>query len=582
MVTTRSQNKRKFTKTYLKSDASGSDESESKESGSDESGSDESGSDESGSDESGSDESGSDESDELNNMSDDINSDGDSNIPLTSENKIFHKIKLSDLLKKKIKNNLKIAKNSLMQYKRIHKIIKKKPTVNKLLKMNIPLKKKCDIMERILILNNMDDETFEHMCLKNSIKEQMEKYSNKSIDYEKLDKLENDIKNIDIDLPLQYKILTSDMPLDRKFIIYNKYKYLDQLSESNSEYPKLLNWIETALNIPNSVNKIGISITDGSSKISEYLFNIKTRLDSRIYGLESVKEQILLIVNNMITNPKYTGINMALVGPQGVGKTEITQILAETINLPFTQIALGGSNDSSFLSGYGYTYEGSTPGAIATGLIKMKQLNGIILFDELDKLTNNKFGNEVSKILLHITDSTQNHEFKDKYLGNELPMNLSNIWFVYSLNYIEALDRTLRDRLHIIEIKGYTKKDKKEIAGLHLIPKELKNLGMAAGDITFSNKSLEYIIDYSDEKYTRETKDKDGKSGVRQLKYIICNIIMKLNMIRNCTLPDGKSGLNIDYYIENVKLPFVVKTSHIKKLNVFAKPVQSEQLSMYL
>jgi ATP-dependent Lon protease len=569
MVTTRSQNKRKFTKTYSKSDKS------------DESGSDESGSDESGSDESGSDESG---SDELDNMSDDIDnisSDGDKS-PLTSENKIFHKIKLSDLLKKKIKSNLKIAKNSLTQYKRIHKIIKKRPTVNKLLKMNIPLKKKCDIMERILILNNMDDETFEHMCLKNSIKEQMEKYSNKSIDYEKLDKLENDIKNINIDLPLQYKILTSDMPLDRKFIIYNKYKYLDQLSESNSEYPKLLNWIETALNIPNSVNKIGISITDGSSKISEYLFNIKTRLDSRIYGLESVKEQILLIVNNMITNPKYTGINMALVGPQGVGKTEITQILAETINLPFTQIALGGSNDSSFLSGYGYTYEGSTPGAIATGLIKMKQLNGIILFDELDKLTNNKFGNEVSKILLHITDSTQNHEFKDKYLGNELPMNLSNIWFVYSLNYIEALDRTLRDRLHIIEIKGYTKKEKKEIAGLHLIPKELKNLGMEAGDITFSNKSLEYIIDYSDEKYTRETKDKDGKSGVRQLKYIICNIIMKLNMIRNCTLPDGKSGLNIDYYIENFKLPFVVKTSHIKKLNVFAKPVQSEQLSMYL
>ena len=560
MVTTRSQNKRKFTKTYSKSDNSdASDESESDKSESDKS----------------------DASDELNDMSDDINSDCDSS-PLTSENKIFHKIKLSDLLKKKIKNNLKIAKNSLTQYKHIHKIIKKKPTVNKLLKMNIPLKKKCDIMERILILNNMDDETFEYMCLKNSIKEQMEKYSNKSIDYEKLDKIENDIKNIDVDLPIQYRILTSDMPLDRKFIIYNKYKYLDQLSESNSEYPKLLNWIETALNIPNYVNKIGISITDGSSKISEYLFNIKTRLDSKIYGLESVKEQILLIVNNMITNPKYTGINMALVGPQGVGKTEITQILAETINLPFTQIALGGSNDSSFLSGYGYTYEGSTPGAIATGLIKMKQLNGIILFDELDKLTNNKFGSEVSKILLHITDSTQNHEFKDKYLGNELPMNLSNIWFVYSLNYIEALDRTLRDRLHIIEIKGYTKQEKKEIAGLHLIPKELKNLGMAAGDITFSNKSLEYIIDYSDEKYTRETKDKDGKSGVRQLKYIICNIIMKLNMIRNCTLPDGKSGLKIDYHIENFKLPFVVKTSHIKKLNVFAKPVQSEQLSMYL
>ena len=486
-----------------------------------------------------------------------------------------------DDTKSKKTNILKIAKNNLTQYKRIYNQIREKPDADKLIKLNMPFKKKCEIMEKILILNSSDEDTLEYMGLKNNINAHMEKYSDTNIDYEKLDNLEKEINKVE-DLPLHYKILTSEMPLDRKCIIYNKYKYMEKLDNTSGEYPKLLNWIETALNIPNVINKISINISDGSSKISEYLSNIKNKLNNKIYGMESVKDQILLIVNNMITNPNYTGINMALVGPQGVGKTEITQILAETINLPFTQIALGGATDSAFLSGHGYTYEGSTPGAIAAGLIKMKQLNGIILFDELDKLNNDKFGSEVSKILLHITDSTQNNEFKDKYLGNDISINLSNIWFVYSLNYLDALDRTLRDRLHIIEVNGYTKKEKKEIAKCYLITKELKNLGMLDSDITFSEKALDYIIEYSDNKYTSDTKDKDGKSGVRQLKYIICSIIMKLNMIKNCTLENGKSGLSLEYHIENFKIPFLVKKSHIENLGVLSKNKSSESSSMYL
>ena len=483
--------------------------------------------------------------------------------------------------KSKKTNILKIAKNNLTQYKRIYNQIREKPDADKLIKLNMPFKKKCEIMEKMLILNSSEEDTLEYMGLKNNINEHMEKYSDTNIDYEKLDNLEKEINRVE-EFPLHYKILMSEMPLGRKFIIYNKYKYLEKLDNTSGEYPKLLNWIETALNIPNVINKISINISDGSSKISEYLSNIKNKLNSKIYGMESVKDQILLIVNNMITNPNYTGINMALVGPQGVGKTEITQILAETINLPFTQIALGGATDSAFLSGHGYTYEGSTPGAIAAGLIKMKQLNGIILFDELDKLNNDKFGSEVSKILLHITDSTQNNEFKDKYLGNDISINLSNIWFVYSLNYLDDLDRTLRDRLHIIEVNGYTKKEKKEIAKCYLITKELKNLGMLDSDITFSEKALDYIIEYSDNKYTSDTKDKDGKSGVRQLKYIICSIIMKLNMIKNCTLENGKSGLSLKYHIENFKIPFLVKKSHIEKLDVLSKNKSSEPSSMYL
>ena len=471
-----------------------------------------------------------------------------------------------------------------IQYKKICDVINKVPTIKDILKTNMPFKTKCNIMEKYIILENTEEDTFEYILLKNSINEEINKYAKSNLSFEKYSDIEEEINKAEFnDMPLKYRILSSEMPFHNKVVVYNKFKHLENLTDSNSEHSKLMNWIETALKIPTIINNLPITITDGNSKISEFLFNTKTSLDKKIYGLNNVKEQILFIINNMITNPNARGLGMALVGPQGVGKTEIIQVLAEAVKLPFTQISLGGSNDSSFLSGHNYTYEGSCPGAIVTSLIKMKQLNGILFFDELDKISDTKNGNEVSNILLHITDSTQNEHFKDKYLGNEMSINLSNLWFVYSMNYINNLDRTLRDRIPIIKVDGYSKNEKKEIAKLYLIPKELKNLGISNNDILFSNEALTYIIDKTDELYISETKDKEGKSGVRQLKFMIANIIMKLNMIKNCVLEDGTFGnLKLSYAINDFKIPFIVEKCHIDKLDVLPKCDKNNNLSMYI
>lgn len=473
------------------------------------------------------------------------------------------------------------------QYESICEVIGKMPTIKELLETEMPFKTKCSIMEKLVILENVQDQTFDHLHLKTSINEELRKYKASKINantYTQYTAIENKINSVDfVDMPLKYRILSSDMSFHNKVAIYNKFKHLENISECSSEHPKLTNWMDTAMSLPYTIKDLPISIKDGNEKINAFLYNVKLKLDEKIYGLDGVKEQILFVLNNMITNPESRGLGMALVGPQGVGKTEIANVLAEAISLPFVSIPLGGSNDSSFLSGHSYTYEGSVPGAIVSSVIKMKQLNGIIFFDELDKISNTRYGSEVSKLLLHITDSTQNHDFKDKYLGNDISINLSNIWFIYSLNYIDALDRTLRDRIPIVMVDGYTKTEKKEITKRHLLPREVKNVGLNPGDIMFSDDALKYLIDKSDEMYTHETKSKGGKSGVRQLKHIISNIVMKLNMIKNCILEDGTFGnLKLSYTIKYFKLPFVVERVHIDKLDVLPKESSSSHLSMYV
>lgn len=478
---------------------------------------------------------------------------------------------------------IETASENKTQLKKINNSIEKMPSKKELLSLKIPFKTKCSIMEKIIILNHIQQFTFQHLNLKNSINDEIEKYKKCDIsaaDYENYNVLEQILDETKSDIPIKYRILGSAMSYQNKLAVYKKFKYYDKLSECNSEHSKLSNWLECALNLPTTIKKIPISISDGNAKINEFLAAVRASLDSKIYGLDSVKQQILIIINNMITNPESRGLGMALVGPQGVGKTELANALADAVKLPFSSISLGGINDVSALAGHSYTYEGSIPGAIVNSIIKMKQLNGIMFFDELDKIGDTTKSAEVNKLLIHITDSTQNNNYKDRYLGSDISIDLSNIWFVYSLNYIESLDKTLRDRIPIVFVDGYSKAEKKNIAKLHLLPGILKNVGLKPGDMEFADDALDFIITKTNELYSHETKSDEGKSGVRQLKNIISNIVMKLNMCKNCILEDGTFGsLELPYNIA-FKLPFVIDLTHIKKLDVIS--LSKEHLSMYL
>jgi ATP-dependent Lon protease len=472
------------------------------------------------------------------------------------------------------------------EYIKICKVIGVVPTIYDLLKVNMPFKTKCELMDSIIILGNVHPETVEYLGLKTSILDKINKYKKFPYvekTYIKYNLMEKKLeKNECNEIPLKYKILGSDMNFSNKTIIYNKYKHWSNLSEHSSERPKLLNWINTALSLPNDFTSLPVGIMDDNVIISKYLYDVKYKLNLSIYGMENVKEQILCIINNKITNPKLVGSALALHGVQGVGKTKIIQALADAINIPFTSIPLGGATDSSFLIGYNFCYEGSVTGSIISSIIKMKTLNGIIFFDEIDKISKTRHGDEISKSLLHITDFTQNHSFTDRYLGNDIKINLSNMWFIYSLNYAEIIDKTLIDRIPIINVDGYNKQQKYEMANKYLLPDALKNINIKKDDIIFSNNALLYLIDETNKMYSTSTKDKNGNTGVRKLKDAIHNIVTKLNFLKNCILPDGTYGeLNISFKIDKFKLPFVVERHHIDTLQLTKVESDDPPIHMY-
>lgn len=472
------------------------------------------------------------------------------------------------------------------EYKNICNVISVMPTIESILKIDMPFKSKCDLMEQLIILDNMQPDTFEHLNLKTSLNEEIDKFQKSNLDksmYTKYTNIERKLESISYDeLPLKYKILGSDMSFDNKIAVYRKYKYWDTLTDSTSENAKLLNWLNTALNIPTKTTQLAVSIKDGNVAINKFLYDVKYILNKEIYGMENVKEQILCVLNNKITNPNLIGSSLGLVGSQGVGKTNIIKVLAKAVSLSFTSISLGGMSDSDHFVGHSFTYEGSRPGIIVDSLIQMKSLNGIIFLDEIDKISKTTHGEEISKTLLHLCDFTQNHEFCDKYLGNDIKINLSQMWFIYSLNYKHLIDKTLLDRLTIIEVAGYSDNQKKEMTLQYLLPASLKNINLNKDDITFSDEALNYIIEETNKMYDDETKDKNNTSGVRKLKDAIGNLVMKINYLKNIILDDGTYGeLKPSFGIPNFKLPFVVRKEHIDKLAILAKGENEPHMGMY-
>ena len=251
--------------------------------------------------------------------------------------------------------------------------------------------------------------------------------------------------------------------------------------------------------------------------------------------------------------------------------TQLMQVFAESIKQPFVKINMGGTTDPSYFLGHAYTYEGSAPGVIVKAITNMRSgdtrtKSGILLFDEFDKLGHKS---KVGDAFLHISDPVQQKEFKDEYMP-EIKIDLSNITFVYSMNNKNNLDFTLLNRLPVIEISGYSNKEKYEIIKNYLIPRELENFKFASADIIFTDEAINYIINN-----THET----DKNGIRKVLEVIQSIIKKINAIRCVTHAEGQKIFS--YQIENFKLPFIVTEHVIDKLKVINK-VDDTHLSMYL
>jgi ATP-dependent Lon protease len=199
------------------------------------------------------------------------------------------------------------------------------------------------------------------------------------------------------------------------------------------------------------------------------------------------------------------------------------------------------------MDGHSYTYEGSTWGKIADILIQSKCMNPIIYFDELDKVSETPKGDEIMNLLIHLTDSSQNDRFQDKYFTG-IDFDLSRCLFIFSHNNHEKVNPILRDRMYNIAVKGFSMKDKLLIADNYLLPAALKEAGLFE-KVNISKDILQFMI----ENFT------GGEAGVRELKRCIQTVVSKLNLLRFYNNPK-----QVPFAIEGFTLPFIIKKSHIE------------------
>ena len=381
--------------------------------------------------------------------------------------------------------------------------------------------------------------------------------------YDKIDtvnqkKIIKELKEINkitrIEKPYRLTLLESDIPLIFKAAAMKKISSLRYMEPGSGEYYKIKNWVDTFMRIPfNEYKTLPISITDGVDNCHDFMANAQKILDEAVYGLNDAKMQIMQMLGQLITNPKAIGSAIAINGPPGTGKTSLVKEgISKILNRPFAFIALGGATDSSFLEGHGYTYEGSTWGKIVQILIDSKCMNPVIYFDELDKISDTPKGEEIAGILTHLTDTSQNSQFHDKYF-TEIDFDLSKCLFIFSYNDESKINPILKDRMYRIQTKGYNQKQKAAISNNYLLPKIREQVKFTAEDIIIPEQTIHYIID----NYCNK------EEGVRNLKRCLEIIYTKLNLYR--LMRPGSNLFEEDMSIK-VEFPFTVTKTIVEKL----------------
>jgi len=346
---------------------------------------------------------------------------------------------------------------------------------------------------------------------------------------------------------MMFKILSMKISPEIQSMVLARYNTLQNMDPGSGEYFKARAWLEKFSSLPLGIYKdIPAKLSDGSEACGLFMERARRCLDEAIFGQQEAKIQILQFIASKITNPGAGGLSLLLAGPPGIGKTSLIKNgIAKAMAWPFQFISLGGDSDASTYTGHQVVYEGSHCGKIVNSLVAAKSMSMVMMFDELDKISATPKGEEVQNLLVHLTDSTQNTEFEDKYLSG-VALDLSKILFSFSANDLSKIDRVLLDRMVVIQLEGYSKKEKLAIAENFLLPGALKEVALQE-KVAVTHDVLEYIM----AEYANEEK------GVRELKRCLEAVAQKINMLRIFNTKD------LPFHIPDFQLPFVLKKAHI-------------------
>ncbi|HZG68869.1 MAG TPA: endopeptidase La [Herpetosiphonaceae bacterium] len=311
---------------------------------------------------------------------------------------------------------------------------------------------------------------------------------------------------------LRDKIAAANLPPMARAEADRELARLERINSASPEYQMVRTYLEWVAELPwNKPTGQPIDVN-----------HAREVLDQDHYGMEKVKERILehLAVKKRLASAQHEGAErgrepiLALVGPPGVGKTSLGHSIARALGRSFVRMSLGGVRDEAELRGFRRTYIGSAPGRIIQELRRAGTSDPVIVLDEIDKLGQDYRGDPAAA-LLEVLDPEQNSTFTDHYLS--LPFDLSEVLFIATANTFDTVPPALRDRLEIIELSGYIEDEKVHIANRHLLPKQQRANGLAAGEVVVEESALRDII----ANYTRE-------AGVRNLERQIGTVLRKV------------------------------------------------------
>jgi ATP-dependent Lon protease len=300
---------------------------------------------------------------------------------------------------------------------------------------------------------------------------------------------------------LDERITKKEMPQEAEKVCRKQLRRLKSMQMGSAEYSVARTYLDWMLDLPwAEATKDVIDVPQ-----------VRRILDEDHYGLEKVKKRIVEYMAVRKLKPDQKGPILCFVGPPGVGKTSLGRSIARALDRKFVRISLGGVHDEAAIRGHRRTYVGALPGQIIQGLKKSGTNNPVFMMDEVDKVGRD-FRGDPAAALLEVLDPEQNNEFSDHYI--EVAFDLSNVMFITTANLTDPIPPALKDRMETLDLPGYTRREKIEIAKRHLVPKQLEQHGLDDTRLQLPDEVLEQVIDV----YTRE-------AGVRNLERNVAGII---------------------------------------------------------
>ncbi|MCC7175308.1 MAG: endopeptidase La [Bryobacterales bacterium] len=303
---------------------------------------------------------------------------------------------------------------------------------------------------------------------------------------------------------LRERLAKTDLPDEVRQEAERELRRLERLPTAAPDYHVTRTWLDLVLELP------------WRSRTEDRLDIPAARqvLDEDHYNLKEVKERILEHLGVLKLNPGAKAPILCFVGPPGTGKTSLGQSIARALGRKFERMSLGGLHDEAELRGHRRTYIGAMPGRIVQAIRRAGANNPVLMLDEVDKLGRD-FRGDPASALLEVLDPEQNKAFRDNYL--DLPFDISKVFFITTANALDTIPRPLLDRMEMLRLAGYSEEEKLEIARKYLVPRQLKEAGLNAGQCAIGDDVVKRIITG----YTRE-------AGLRQLERGIGRVARKV------------------------------------------------------